>query len=56
MIEEGIYEEPAEYAQLDSSKRDPIDDNYQRLLAHRTKNKYVEENYAPPKLEYVTAK
>ena len=54
--EEGIYEEPAQYAQLANSKREPIDDNYQGLLAHRTKNEYVEENYAPPKLEYVTVK
>ena len=35
--EECIDEEPAEYAQLDNSKRAPIDDNYQPLNAHYTK-------------------
>ena len=30
---DGDYEQPAEYAQLDSSKRVPIDENYQSLIA-----------------------
>ncbi|CAB4019981.1 Hypothetical predicted protein [Paramuricea clavata] len=29
---ESVYEEPAEYAQLASSLRDPVDANYQSLL------------------------
>ena len=70
--EEGIYEEPADYAQLDTSKRVPIDNNYQPLNAHYTKldrslNEDVQEytplhtgdnpeNDGPQKLEYVTVK
>ena len=56
---EDIYEEPVEYAQLDNSKRVPIDDNYQALNAHYTKrdrrfNEDVKDNDAPQKLEYVS--
>ena len=44
---EGIYEEPAQYAQLDNSKRVTIDGNYQSLnitKPGRSLNEDVEEH------------
>ena len=59
--EESIYEEPADYSQLDNSKRVPIDDNYQPLKVHYSKlhrslNEDDPENDGPQKHEYVTVK
>jgi hypothetical protein len=41
---ESVYEEPAEYAQLASSLREPVDENYQSLLNV--------QNYEQPDTDY----
>ncbi len=55
--EVGDYEEPSQYAQLDSSRRDRIDGNYQSLNAENsslnTGSNEIEN--VPDELEYVRA-
>jgi hypothetical protein len=47
-VSEGGYEEPAQYQQLDSSRRVPVDANYQSLNANYTQlNKKFSEVIQP---------